>query len=65
MQSTIKTYAKKLLNKVQKFENQHGQIEQAVVKHFFVGQHKMILEDNVFFDPALDELKKYEDWLNE
>ena len=50
---------------VREFEEKNGDLVKFTIKHFFLGQHTMILEDTDFFDPDLLGLEKYENWLNE
>lgn len=53
-----------ILSQVEKFEKLNGSLEESVIKHFFVSNHNLIMEDDVFFYPDLLSLKKYEIWLN-
>ena len=40
-----------------------GYLFGSVIKHFFAGPHNMDLKEQCFFDPDLEGLEKYEDWL--
>lgn len=65
MSNKFKAYNKELKEKIKNFECAYGLLPEAAIKHFFDGQHNMILEDSVFLDPDLEGLKNYENWLNE
>lgn len=65
MANKFEKYNEKLLEKVNIFEMSYGALPKSIVKHFFEGQHSMILEDSLFFEPDLDGLENYEKWLNE
>ena len=65
MPSVIDKYSNQLAILAQSYEKQFGLLPHSVVKHFFVSEHKMNLEDMLFCQPDLDGLEKYENWLNE
>lgn len=65
MATDVDKLAFALSESVKAFEKENGDLVSATIKHFFLGQHSMILEDTAFFDPDLLGLEKYENWLNE
>lgn len=63
MASVIGKYNEEILSAVKRYENQNGDLSDSVIKHFFAGLHNMDLKEQCFFDPDLEGLEKYEDWL--
>ena len=63
MASVIGKYNEEILSAVKRYENQNGDLVGSVIKHFFAGPHNMDLKEQCFFDPDLEGLEKYEDWL--
>lgn len=65
MATDVDKLAHNLEKQVRAFEAKNGNLVDFSIKHFFFGQHSMILEDTAFFNPDLLGLEKYENWLNE
>lgn len=65
MPSVIDKYNKELTILAKNYEAKFGFLPHSVLKHFFVSEHSMILEDMLFCQPDLEGLEKYENWLNE